>query len=329
MGLLRTAILRGPAKIVYDGHTFWTPDDISVDVDDGAQDVTTQMFGKVDALVTNPKITVGFTPHCFTAPGPSEPNFADICAKLIPPIFTTGTHGTAYLGSGSELTLSIWASDGNLLVIKNAIITKPPSLILSADKPMFGSMTVTGICKTTSSDIDLGIVNSLYDLDAAQADPGLAFLGVPSYLQRRYKGNLGTQTGFTEIWPEGGWTIDFNPSWRERQIQGLTVDYELQGMEIMAKCVPTGPTLVQVADLHGIGGNGGASWPQGSRMTAQQTTHSLVIATGGATTVFTLNKPILRSPGFRFGQETLRFNELGFHSIARFTAGAKAALAAF
>jgi hypothetical protein len=87
--------------------------------------------------------------------------------------------------------------------------------------------------------------------------------------------------------------------------------------------------LAQLADLHAIGGNGGASWAQGARLSGQQTTHDLVIKTGGGTTVFTLNKPVIRGPGFRFGQETLRFNELGFHSQARFTAGAKAALAAF
>jgi hypothetical protein len=329
MGLQRTTILRGPAKIVYDSHTFWTPDDIAVDIDEGASDVTTQMFGKVDALVVNPKVTVTFTPHSFTAAGPAEPAFAAICAVLIPAIFTNGYHGTAYLGAGAEKEMSIWASDGNLLVLKNAVISKPPQLILSADKPLFGSMTVTGICKTTSNDIDLGVLNSLYDLDAAQADPGLAFLGVPTYLQRRYKGNLGTQTGFTEIWPEGGWTIDFNPSWRERTIQGLTVDFELTGMEIVARCVPTGPTLLQVANLHAVGGNGGASWAQGARMSQQQTTHDLVIKTGADATVFTLGKPVLRSPGFRFGQETLRFNEIGFHSQARFTTGTKAVLAAF
>jgi len=329
MGLQRTAIVRGPAKIVYDSHTFWTPDDITVEVDDGIEDVSTQMFGKVDGLVVNPKITVGFTPHSFTATGPAEPTFAAICAVLIPAIFTTGTHGTSFIGASAEKTLVIWGSDGAQLTVKNAVITKPPQLILTADKPMFGSMTITGICKTTSSDIDLGVADSLYDLLAAQADPGLAFLGVPSYLQRRYKGNLGTQTGFTEIWPEGGWMIDFNPSWRERKIQGLTVDYELNGMEILAKCVPVGPTLLQVADLHAIGGNGGASWPQGARLSGQQTTHDLVIKTGGGTTVFTLNKPVIRQPGFRFGQESLRIGELGFHSQARFTTGTKAALAAF
>lgn len=329
MGLVRTNILRGPAKIEYEGQTLWSPDDITIQIDDGFTDVSTSMFGRVDGLLVNPKITATFTPHAFTPDGTIETTFAAICAVLIPPIFTNGYHGTAYIGSASEKDLNIWGADGTLLTIQNCVITAPPNLILAADKPMFGSMTITGICKTTSSDIDLGQNDSLYNLVTGQADPGDAFLGVPSYLQRRYKGNLGTQTGFTEIWPEEGWTISFNPSWRERTVQGLTVDYELSGMEIMATCVPVGPTMLQVADLHAVGGNAGSSWAQGARLSGQQTTHDLVLKTGGDTTVFTLGKPVIRSPGFRFGQEVLRVGELGFHSQARFTAGTKAVLAAF
>lgn len=326
MGLVRTAIIRGPAKIVYAAHTFWTPDDIAVEIDDGAESLATSMFGVVDALVTNPKVTVNFTPHSFTAAGNAEPTFAAICAILIPAIFTTGAVGTAALGAAAEVPLVIWGSDGNKLTIANAVITKPPALILSADKPLFGSMTVTGICKTTTSDIDLAVNGALYVLTSGEADPGLQFLGVPSYLQRRYVGNLGTQTGFTALWPEDGWTVDFQPSWRERKVQGLTIDYELAAMEILAKCTPVGPTLLQVADLHAVGGNAATAWGQGARMSGQQTTHSLLLKTG-ATTVFTLNKPIIRNPGFRFGAESLRIGELGFHSIARFTTGTKAAIA--
>lgn len=329
MGLLRTNILRGPAKIVYDSQTLWSPDDITVTIDEGIQDVTTSMFGKVDGLVVNPKMTVSFTPHSFTPDGTNETAIGAICAVLVPAIFTNGYHGTAYIGAGAEKTLVIWASDGTKLTLNNAVITGPPSITFAADKPIFGSMTVTGICKTTSSDIDLGVANAIYDLQAGQADPGQAFLGVPSYLQRRYKGNLGSQTGFTEIWPEEGWTVSFSPSWRERTVQGLTVDFELTGMEIMAACTPVGPTMVQVADLHGIGGNNGASWGQGVRLSTQQSTHDLDITTAAGTVVFTLNKPVIRNPGFRFGQEVLRTGELGFHAQARFAAGVKAALASW
>jgi len=330
MGLTRSLIVKGPAKIVLGGTSYWTPDDISLEVDDGAVDVRSSMFGpKLDALVINPKVTVQFTPHAMVDAGGAVTRAAALAA-LIPAIFTNGFYGTQYIGSGgSEATCVLWSTTGEKVTISNAIITKPPSVSFSADKPIFGQCTVTGICATTSSDINLGLANSLYTAVASGAsDPGVAFLGVPSYLQRRYKGNLGTQTGFTEIWPEGGWMVDFNPTWKERQIQGLTVDYELAGMEIMAKGVITGPTMKQILDLVAIGGTGGASWPQGSLMSAQQTTNSLVITDpSDSTTPFTLNKPVIRKPGFKFGHDVLRNGEIGFHSQLRFSSGSAVALA--
>jgi len=331
MGLLRSNIVKGPAKIVYDSITYFTPDDINVTLDDGGQDVASSMFGpNADRLVINPKVTVTFTPHALVGTGPAEVTRAAAMAAVIPAIFTNGYYGTQYIGSGSEKSLQIWGSNGELVTISNAVITAPPALMFSADKPIFGSMTVTGICKTTSSDIDLGQANSLLDVATAQADPGLAFLGVPSYLQRRYKAALGSQTGFTEMWAEGGVSVQFNPSWRERTIQGLTVDYELVGMQIIVGLVPVGPSTSQLINLMGIGGDNGASWAQGKSMLAQQTTHSLTIVDPSDSSVpFTLNKPILRTGNFRFGHENLRNGEVQFVSTTRLSGGSAVALGAF
>lgn len=331
MGLLRSNIVKGPAKVVYDSVTYFTPDDITLTLDDGGQDIATSMFGpKTDRLVINPKVTVSFTPHALVGTGPAEVTRAAAMAAVIPAIFTNGFYGTQFIGSGSEKTLQIWGTNGELITVYNAVISAPPSLQFSANKPIFGSMTFTGICKTTSSDINLGVANSLLDVATAQADPGLAFLGTPSYLQRRYKGALGSQTGFTEIWPEDGWSVSFNPSWRERSIQGLTVDYELTGMEIVASCVPVGPSMSQIINLIGVGGDNGASWAQGKSMLAQQTTHSLTIVDpSDSSTPFTLNKPIIRAGNFRFGNENLRNGEVQFVSTMRLSSGSAVALAAF
>lgn len=329
MGLTRSLIVKGPAKIVLGGISYWTPDDISLDLDDGIVDVKSAMFGpRVDGLVINPKVNLSFTPHAMVGTGPAEVTRAAALAALIPAIFTNGFYGTQYIGSGSETPCVIWSTTGERVTIHNAVITKPPSVSFAADKPIFGSVSITGICKTTSSDINLGAANSLYTIALGASDPGLAFLGVPSYLQRRYRGNLGSQSGFTEIWPEGGWTVDFTPAWKERQIQGLTVDYELAGMEIMVKGVLTGPTMKQILDLVAIGGDDGASWGQGRLASAQQATHSLVITDPiDGSAPFTLNKPQIRKPGFKFGHEVLRNGEIGFHSQIRFSTGSAVALA--
>lgn len=325
MGLTRAKVLRGPAKISFGGLYFWTPDDISLMVDDGAEERRSSMFGPVDRMVINPKVSVTFTVQAVTA----GTTLTALLQALIPAIFTTGAYGTAYIGANAEATCTIWGTGGDQVVINSAVITKPPQVNFSANKPLLGATTITGICKTTAADIVLGANNSLYTASEGVADPGGQFAGLPSYLQQRYKGVWGTQAGFTEIWPEAGWTVDFNPSWNERKVQGLTIDYELSGMEIISKCVPMGPTMKQVLDVLGIGGTTGASWGQGSLMSAQQTTHDLTIVDSAAATVFTQKKPIIRQPGFRFGYEALRLNELAWHSQVRFAAGVPGALAAF
>ena len=325
MGLTRAKILRGPAKIAMAGLTFWTPDDITLEIDDGAEERKSSMFGPVDRMVINPKVTCSFTPQAVT----TGTTLQALLQAVIPAIFTNGYYGTAYIGSGSEVTCTIWATGGEQVVIANYVITKPPQVSFAANKPLLGALTVTGICATTSSDIVLGVNNSLYTVTTGVADPGGAFAGLPTYLQQRYKGVWGTQTGFTEIWAENGWDVMFNPSWNERKVQGMTVDYELSGMEIIAKCVPVGPTMKQVLDTQGIGGTSGASWAQGSLLSTQQSTNNLTIVDPSAATVFTQTKPIIRQPGFKFGYQSLRVNELAWHSQVRFTAGAAGALASF
>ena len=65
-------------------------------------------------------------------------------------------------------------------------------------------------------------------------------------------------------------------------------------------------------------------------MTGQQATHSLTIVDPSDSSVpVTLNKPIIRSPNFRFGHENLRTGELQFVSNVRFSTGSPVALAAF
>ena len=331
MGLQRSQIIRGPAKISDGTLTYWTPDDITLELDPGFVDVKSSMFGpRIDALVVNPKVSLTFTPNMFTGAGPAEPTMATVCAALVPAIFTNGYYGTAYIGAGSEVAWTIWGSDGAQVIIKNGVITKPPSITFAADKPLFGAMTLTGICCATASDINLGLANSILNESTGASDPGLAALGVPSYLQRRYKCVLGGQTGFTEMWGENGWTVDFNPSWKERTIQGLTVDYELTGMEVMVKGVPTMPTMDQVLKLVGVGGDNGASWAQGKLMSAQQSSNDItIVEPGGPATVFSLRKPVLRQAGFKFGYETLRVGELGWHATLRLSTGAALPLSAF
>ncbi len=331
MGLTRSSIVKGPAIVVCGGYTYWSQDDIALNIDDGIVELSSSVYGpRTDGILVNPKASFTFTPHACVKTGPTAMSRLEATTALVPSIFLTGAFGAQYLGSGgSEATWQIWSvSNGDLWTIYNGIITAPPSITYSADKPIFGQMTVTGITKTNSSDINLGMANSIFRYQASQSNPGLAWQGVASYLQRRYKCKLGSQTGYTEIWPEGGITISFKPSWKERQIQGLTIDFELAGMEIMARLVPTGPTPAQIVNLLGIGSDNGASWAQGALASSQQSTHSFTVQDpSDSSEPFVLNKPIIRKPGFVFSHSALRNGELGFQSIARFTAGAQDALA--
>ncbi|MDE2099111.1 MAG: hypothetical protein KGL39_17790 [Patescibacteria group bacterium] len=326
MSLTRAKILRGPAKIAFGGLTLWTPDDIVLNINDAAEERRSSMYGPVDRMIINPNVTATFTPQ---AVAPNTTTLQELLQAVIPAIFTNGYYGTAYIGGGAEVTCTIWATGGEEVIISNAVITKPPTVSFSAGKPLLGAMTITGIISTVAGGLTLGAANSLYTSSTGVVDPGGQFTGLPTFLQQRYSGKWGLQANFTEIWPEDGWEVDFNPTWNERKVQGLTLDYELTGMEIIAKCVPMGPTMDQILAVHAIGGAAGATWPQGSLMSTQQTANDLTILDPAAATVFSLFKPVIRQPGFRFGYVNLRANELGWHSQIRFTAGVPGALASF
>lgn len=322
MGLTRAYILKGPAKILYKTITYFTPDDIMLSIDDGGEDISSSMHGPgADRIVVNPKISVTFTPHAALTAASAEVTRVAMIGELIPAIFTNGFAGTPYIGTAADVPCVIWSTNGDKMVIPSAVITSPPTLTFSANKPIFGPVTITGVCAKPASDILLGAANSLYTVTGGEATVGVEWTAASSYLQRRYNGVLTAITGFTEIWPEDGWTVSFNPQWQEFKIQGLTVDYILQGMTVTASCVPVSNTMLELATVFKIGGAPGASWGQGALMSAQNAANLTIVDPSVPTNVMVLYAPSIHSTQFRFGHENLRTGELQFVSKKLFTAG--------
>jgi hypothetical protein len=331
MGLLRTALISGPAKVVFGTTSFWTSDDIQLTISDGFNDIESAMFGVVDKALVNPQITITFTQVAWAKEGtPDEiPTMAEVCAVLVPEAYRTWTYaGSHLIGSSSEVSCKIWGGNGDLWEVHNCVVTQPPEITLAADQPMFGPVTLTGLVKETSGDIDVGQIGSLYTYTASAAQPGSEYCGVPTYLQRRYKGAWASKAGHTEVWPQAGFQISFNPTLGEvRTVQGLTLDYSITNMEVMVSCVPIGPTAAQLLTIVGVGGSAGDEYLAGQLISEKQLDTDFVITeTSASTAVFTLNGPVMRGHGFQFGREVLRQGEVAYVSQARFAAGVKANL---
>ena len=116
----RTTILRGPAQITFDSEVFWTKGNVSVTFENSTFDKETDAFGIVGRAKTDAQIRVSFTPVGEIESAP--------LGKLFP--YASTALGSSIYGS-TDTTLEIKTLK-NKLTIKNAAVTRMPSLTLGA-----------------------------------------------------------------------------------------------------------------------------------------------------------------------------------------------------
>ena len=140
--MTRTLVLRGPAAIFYDSQVHYTEDDIKCDISIELSPVNTSMHGKVDDTALNIKLEISATPIGIW--GTAGASFVAKSASLWP--WLSATPGTAIFPAtaATEKTLIIKTLvDGVVYTFKSAAITKMPSLKLSTQSILCGSVTWT------------------------------------------------------------------------------------------------------------------------------------------------------------------------------------------
>ena len=210
----RTTILRGPAQITYDSQVFYTKGNVSVTYENSTYDKVSDNFGIIGRCKTDAQIRVSFTP------------VGEIVA---------GQLGKLYPYASTALGSSVYPSPDKPLEIKtlkNAAVTKMPSLTLGAGTTALGEVEFTGLV-ANSSEPDL--VASYFEYAEGTNTFGTTF--DPAKVKSS-EYTSATFLGATHVSTDG-FTIDFDMTLAPVVADAIgTIDMRLQDLSFTANWSP-------------------------------------------------------------------------------------------
>ncbi len=294
----RSTIIRGPAQITFDSEVFWSKGNVTVTYEHTTFDKETDAFGIVGRAKTDAQIRVSFTPVGEIESAP--------LGKLYP--YASTALGSSIYGS-TDTTLEIKTLK-NKLTIKNAAVTRMPSLTLGAGTTALGEVEFTGLVKN-SSEPDLAA--SYYEYAEGAQTFGTSFdatkIKASEYTSATY-------LGATHVSVDG-FTIDFDMTLAPVVADAIgTIDMRLQDLSFTANWSPINyyfPTNI-LTNMVPIA-------PGSDLYTAAL---SITGTTGSIS--FTADKAALVSSDFVFGSDANLNGPLQVSSVRDITSGAADAL---
>jgi len=318
----RAALFVGPCRIVKANTaaascSIFTKDDVSLEIATEYKPKTSSFHGEFDKTFFGAHVKAGFTPSGHVN--------ADLAALL--------WNDYMNLAMGFDLTTAAdvptlfhdSSGNGGGTIIASAI-TKLPDLHLGVDDSLFGAMEISGVIGTGLAPT---AASSLYTIGGNTTVVDTTLTSTQAKQQAYTAAWSGTNpvsslvcpTGFASFEAETKWTISANLKVKMHAVQGTIRKITYQGIEVMAKCVPVGPTPAQLLTAIGV-----SAASQISGRAQSHVSWPLVITGTDTTTTLTIPLASLVSAGFRFGDEVLRQGEYGWYASRPFSTGAQAAM---
>jgi hypothetical protein len=301
MAFTRSAYIRGPGKVTFNGATYQSRGDIRVVIQEDTFPVTTDLYGKVDERIGDRRVEVTFVPD----------GDVDAIAGLYPLTNIAEYVGTSVFTDDVAIPLVIADRNGRSFTLTDARIVKMPDAVFSPVKTAFGAVTFIGI-----GSIDWTTATSLVAEGAlVWAAPALGDIQTISY------GIAWGAAPWDAIETAEGVNVTFNQNVTPVLVDNYgTVDYTYTPLEVSARFRPVNIAAAQlVAKLTGKvqGANAG-------RGKSIQGADDLVITgTGGAGHLkFTMNKASLKNPALAWGMTTGRMGDLELIATIATTADA-------
>lgn len=310
MSISRSAFTLGPAFVQFTPAggsltSFFSKDDIDVNLDISTLDIPSSAFGVVSGRAIEVAGKVGFTP------------VGAWNAAVLPVLwpYQTVGYGADAFGGATDQLLALNGLDGYLLKLYASAITKMPSIHLSASKTIIGAVEFTGLRKNTQEwDAGTSLDGSLLSFAAtgAAAAPNLT----PGEIAVcPYTATWGSVAGFAAFQTQDGWTIDFEVNLKPIPADDVGIaTMKVESVSVMAKCVPIGPTGLQILAASRLQGTGNTRGHDIHFLSDNATaTPDLVITgTGTGSPIVTIKSAAIKTSGFVFGSTTLRNKEIGF-----------------
>lgn len=299
MSLARASILRGPAHAVFDSNTFRSKGGIKVTNSLDTFPIDSDDFGVADERRKDPKVEVSFTP---------VGAWAGVASLLPDPAQNIGASIF-----GTDKPLLLWSSEAtnNKRTFAAAAVTKPPDLILSATKSLFGPVTFTCLradnTPWSTADKVVKIETGTY--------PGDADFDVADILTQPYTGVWGGSP-FDAIHTNDGFKVSFNLSIKPLEVDDVgIIDYTFEKLSVSVKFKPLGVTESALIAALGIQGD---SSVRGSSMSTGS--HDFVIS--GTGVYFIAYGAALKSSPFDYAPSDPRFGECEFIATRTIAGGA-------
>jgi hypothetical protein len=238
MSIDRASIIQGPARIDFDGQSFYYDGNVNLKPTVSRFEVNTAQFGRVDERISDKSFVVSFKPSGrFTAA------LAAVMWK-----YATSVNGTSIFGA-TDTPLVIHTFAGRKFTVHNAALTSMPNLSTGVATTLTEDMEFTGLLVNEADPSD---VNSYYT-DAAVAYDGNTDFDTADIITPVMSSAWGAVTPWDSFNTQEGWNVSFDLSLSPVLVDGLgTVDMILQELQVTATAIPVGPTVDDLLAAQGI-----------------------------------------------------------------------------
>jgi hypothetical protein len=319
MSIVRNQIIKGPAKITYRGATFFSRDDVNLELGYDTFDIASSAHGKVDERAVARRANVSFTPIG---------EWTDLAVLWPYGSFNMGQsifHPPNYPSApntGADQALVIHSIAGEQITLHSAAITQMPDLDLSAQRTAIGNVSFSCI---GSDNVAWETANSLMTVATVafnQDDLGLLNLAsiktVP--ITAVWAGAAAPWDAIQSI---SGFRVSFNLATNpiETDTDGV-VDMIVANVGVQASFQPLGVTETELVAAMSIQGN--TAVKRGASMQALGALTGTDLTLSGPATgdpEIALTEVFLKSGGISWGAASPRMGQFTFIATRTFVGG--------
>jgi hypothetical protein len=243
----RVHLLRGPARLVYNGVVFYSEGDVRLHLRTRTREARVAVLGPLEYWLDDVELTVSFQPAAAWS--------SELLAVLYP--YANALPGQSLFANGDQ-PLVIQSPDNVQLTLPAAALTQMPPLHLAGGRPTFGEATFRAL---TAAGGPRSTTNSLYEVDtvswSAPAFDRTQLVAGP------VSASWGSSSPWNPLQTVEGFMLEFPLHLREETLDDVGVaDLSILEVGALAHFQPAGPTagaLLDAAHVQGAGSDRGAS----------------------------------------------------------------------
>lgn len=310
MSLQRSLLIRGPAKVSYDGATFYQRGDIEIPLAPATTQLAVPASGYRDEIRTDFVITFQLQPY----------GAWENLSILFPAAILTPVPGTS-LFSGADKPLTITGRNGDSITLHNARIIGLANLFGGVNESLFSS--AVQFVALLRNNFEPDATNAYYTIGTGGAygsDTDFE-TSLNNFKQQAYSAAWTGKAGFSAFQFDKGFNLSWSVDARPHVNSNLgTIDYIIgeNGLIATLAGVPLQPTLAQVE---------AAAEFQGQLLGARRSTSGADLTLTGSGVAITLKKAHLSGWTPMFGVEPLRIGNCTWVTTRGFTTGTADAVA--